>query len=93
MQAIRHRHRTALHDLRRVRLTWRRQTLQMLQLGLAFVVLAAICDSVWVLAASAERACFGSSPKRMAALGATGGGFVIALGRALLFSGPRQLSS
>ncbi|WP_449280704.1 LysE family translocator [Leucobacter sp.] len=125
VQAIRHRHESALRNVPPLRLTWRRQTLQgflvgvtnaktivffvavlpqfvsreagaiplqMLELGLIFVVLAAICDSAWVLAASAARTWLGSSPKRMAALGATGGGFMIALGGALLFSGHRQPS-
>lgn len=66
--------------------------LQMMELGLIFVVLAAVCDSAWALIASAARGWFGKSPKRMAAMSATGGGFLIALGGVLAFSGRHQPS-
>ncbi|QIK62199.1 LysE family translocator [Leucobacter viscericola] len=64
--------------------------LQMLELGLLFSLLAAICDSVWAMVAGAARAWFGKSPARMSAMSATGGGFMIALGAVLALSGTRQ---
>lgn len=66
--------------------------LQMMELGLIFVVLAAVCDSIWACIASAARGWFGKSPKRMAGMSATGGGFLIALGGVLAFTGHRQPS-
>lgn len=66
--------------------------LQMMELGLIFVVLAALCDSTWALIASVARGWFGKSPKRMAAMSATGGGFLIALGGMLVFSAQREPS-
>ncbi len=66
--------------------------LQIIELGLIFVVLAAVCDTVWALIASAARGWFGKSPKRMAAMSATGGGFLVVLGGVLAFSGQRQPS-
>ena len=54
--------------------------LQMMQLGLVFVTLALVCDSVWALGASAARAWFGRSPKRLSVLGASGGVAMIGLG-------------
>lgn len=66
--------------------------LQMLELGLLFSVLAALCDSVWALVAGVARNWFGKSPKRMSAMSATGGGFMIALGAILALTGQRQPS-
>ncbi|HWI30599.1 MAG TPA: LysE family translocator [Microbacterium sp.] len=64
--------------------------LQLFELGMLFVVLALICDSVWALAASAARDWFGRSPKRLAAMSATGGGLMIGLGGALALSGAKH---
>jgi threonine/homoserine/homoserine lactone efflux protein len=64
--------------------------LQLFQLGMIFVGLALICDSVWALAASAARDWFGRSPKRLAAMSATGGGLMIGLGGILALSGTRH---
>ncbi|GAA3199276.1 LysE family translocator [Microbacterium terregens] len=61
--------------------------LQMLELGLIFFVIALLSDAVWALAASAARSWFGKSPKRIAALSATGGGLMIGLGGILLLTG------
>ncbi|CAG7653728.1 LysE family translocator [Actinacidiphila bryophytorum] len=53
---------------------------QMLLLGLVFTAIALLCDSVWALTASAARSWFASSPRRMAAVGGTGGLAMIGLG-------------
>lgn len=60
---------------------------QMLVLGLVFTVIALLCDSVWALAASAARTWFASSPRRMAAVGGTGGLAMIGLGVAVAATG------
>lgn len=61
--------------------------LQMIQLGLVFFVIALLSDGAWALAAAGARTWFGSSPRRIEALTATGGGLMIGLGGILLFSG------
>jgi threonine/homoserine/homoserine lactone efflux protein len=64
--------------------------LQLLQLGVLFAVLALGCDSVWALAAGSARDWFARSPRRLSALGATGGGMMIGLGGVLALSGARH---
>ena len=64
--------------------------LQLFELGMIFVVLALICDSVWALAAGAARDWFGRSPRRLAAMSATGGGLMIGLGGILALSGTKH---
>ena len=59
-------------------------------LGVVFIVLALICDSVWALAASAARNWFARSPKRAAHLAATGGVMMIGLGGVLAFTGNKH---
>lgn len=60
---------------------------QMLLLGLVFTVLALVCDSAWALTASAARAWFARSPRRMAAIGGTGGLAMIGLGVVVAVTG------
>lgn len=57
---------------------------QLFLLGVIVVVIGVACDTVWVLLASAARSWFGRSPRRIEAMGATGGGLMIALGAFLL---------
>lgn len=57
---------------------------QLLLLGVIVVAIGVTCDAVWVLLASAAREWFGRSPRRIEAMGATGGGLMIALGAFLL---------
>ena len=64
--------------------------LQLFELGVVFIVLALICDSVWALAASAARNWVARSPKRAAHLAATGGVMMIGLGGVLAFTGNKH---
>lgn len=61
--------------------------LQILLLGLVFVLVALLSDSAWALAAGAARDWFAKSPRRIEVLGATGGVMMIGLGAAVLFVG------
>lgn len=61
--------------------------LQMMALGLGFVVLAAGLDCLWGLAAGVARTWLARSPGRIAALGGTGGLAMIGLGVGLAVSG------
>lgn len=63
---------------------------QMLVLGLGFVVLASLCDSVWGLAAGTARNWLATSPQRMRRLGGTGGVLMIVMGAGLAVSGRRD---
>lgn len=61
--------------------------LQMMELGIVFALIALVSDSIWVLAASAARAWFARSPRRIETLSATGGAMMIGLGGVLLVTG------
>ncbi|GAY07724.1 putative threonine efflux protein [Pseudonocardia sp. N23] len=65
-------------------------TTQMLVLGMAFVVLAAVCDSIWGLVAGAARTWLATSPERMRRLGGTGGVLMILMGAGLAISGRKD---
>jgi threonine/homoserine/homoserine lactone efflux protein len=54
--------------------------LQLLLLGVIWVAIALVSDSAWALAAGQARSWFGRSPRRLEALGATGGTAMIGLG-------------
>lgn len=64
--------------------------LQLFELGVIFLVLALMFDSVWALAAGTARQWFGRSPKRVERLGATGGVLMIGLGSVLAFTGVKH---
>jgi threonine/homoserine/homoserine lactone efflux protein len=64
--------------------------LQMMELGLVFLVLALACDSVWALVAGTARTWFARSPKRVERLGATGGVMMIGLGGVLALTGGKH---
>ena len=64
--------------------------LQLFQLGVVFVLLALLCDSIWAIAASAARDWFARSPKRASHLAATGGVMMIGLGGVLALSGNKH---
>ena len=61
--------------------------LQMLVLGLIFVLIALLSDSTWCLAASAARTWFGRSPRRLALVGGAGGLAMIGLGLGVAVTG------
>lgn len=63
---------------------------QMLVLGMTFVVLAAVCDSVWGLLAGAARTWLATSPGRLRRLGGTGGILMILMGAGLAISGRKD---
>jgi threonine/homoserine/homoserine lactone efflux protein len=64
--------------------------LQLLALGAVFCVIALVCDSVWALLAGAARAWLLRSPRRLEAIGATGGLVMTGLGAGLAVSGPKS---
>ena len=57
------------------------------RLGLVILVFALVSDAAWAPLAGAARGWFARSPKRIETLSATGGGMIIGLGGALLFTG------
>lgn len=61
--------------------------LQMLMLGALFPLVALVLDSVWAFLAGTARQWFARSPKRMAAMGGTGGLIMIGLGASLAVTG------
>ncbi|MFT2818031.1 LysE family translocator [Leifsonia sp. A12D58] len=64
--------------------------LQLATLGMVFVVLAVLGDSVWALTAGWARDWFATSPKRLEKLSATGGVMMIGLGGVLAASGAKS---
>jgi threonine/homoserine/homoserine lactone efflux protein len=56
---------------------------QLLILGVVFLLIALISDSLWGFAAGSARAWFGRSPRRLSRLGGTGGLVMIGLGARL----------
>jgi threonine/homoserine/homoserine lactone efflux protein len=65
-------------------------TLQLLTLGAIFCTIALVCDGIWALAAGAARAWLVRSPRRLAAIGGTGGIVMIGLGAGLAVSGRKD---
>jgi threonine/homoserine/homoserine lactone efflux protein len=63
---------------------------QILVLGLIFATIAALSDTAWVLAASAFRAWFGRSSRRLELVGGFGGLSIAAVGAAFLVSGRKD---
>jgi threonine/homoserine/homoserine lactone efflux protein len=63
---------------------------QLLVLGLISVVIALMSDSAWGLLAGTVRSWLGRSPRRLAAMGGTGGLFMVGLGVRLAFTGRRD---
>lgn len=62
-------------------------TVQMLLLGLIFIVLGGVCDAVWGLAAATARDWFARSPRRLAMVGGAGGLTMIGLGVTMAATG------
>lgn len=63
---------------------------QILVLGVALPVIALVSDTAWALAAGTARTWFARSPRRMAAIGGTGGAVMIGLGAGLAVSGGKD---
>lgn len=61
--------------------------LQMLVLGLAFLLIALVSDSAWALLAGTARNWFARSPKRLEAIGGAGGVMIFGLGASVAVSG------
>ncbi len=61
--------------------------MQLLLLGAIFCGIALLCDCAWALLAGAARSCLVSSPRRLEALGGTGGLVMIGLGAGVAISG------
>lgn len=61
--------------------------LQLLTLGMLFLLIALVFDSIWSLAASGARAWFARSPKRLRAVGGAGGLAMIGLGVTVAVTG------
>ncbi|MBC7443383.1 MAG: LysE family translocator [Ramlibacter sp.] len=64
--------------------------LQLMSLGIVFVVLALLGDSTWALAAGSARDWFAKSPRRMEHLSATGGVMMVGLGGVLAATGAQS---
>ncbi|MFI5736027.1 LysE family translocator [Kribbella sp. NPDC051587] len=63
---------------------------QILMLGLIFVTIALISDSVWAVAAGTARQWFARSPRRLELVGGTGGLMIIGLGASIAVSGSKD---
>ncbi|RMI29456.1 LysE family translocator [Nocardia stercoris] len=63
---------------------------QMMLLGACIPVFGLIFDSVWALAAGAARTWLARSPRRLAAVGGTGGLIMIGLGTSLALTGRKD---
>jgi len=63
---------------------------QLIQLGLIFILIALLSDAVWALIAGTARGWFATSPKRLATMTGVGGGMMIGLGGALVFTGQKN---
>lgn len=63
---------------------------QMLLLGALFPPIAILLDSAWAVAAGTARQWFASSPRRLAAIGGTGGLVMIGLGAGLALAGRKD---
>ncbi|MGH3725571.1 MAG: LysE family translocator, partial [Mycobacterium sp.] len=59
---------------------------QMALLGAIFVLFAVVSDSLWAVLASSARNWFARSPKRLEAVGATGGLMIVGLGAGVAVS-------
>ncbi|MGW0248081.1 LysE family translocator [Nocardia goodfellowii] len=60
---------------------------QLLILGGVFLAIALVSDTAWALGAAAARSWFARSPRRLEAVGATGGAMIVGLGASVALSG------
>ena len=64
--------------------------LQILLLGLVFILIALVSDSVWALVAGTAREWFARSPRRLELVGGTGGLMIIGLGAGIAVTGSKE---
>lgn len=64
--------------------------LQIVLLGAVFVLIALICDAVWILLAAGARTWVARSPRRLAHVGGAGGLTMIGLGVGIALTGRRN---
>jgi threonine/homoserine/homoserine lactone efflux protein len=64
--------------------------MQLVLLGLVFVLIALVSDSAWVVVAGTARDWFVRSPRRLEVVGGTGGLMMIAVGIRLAFTGRKD---
>jgi threonine/homoserine/homoserine lactone efflux protein len=62
---------------------------QLALLGVVFVLIALVSDSLWAIAAGSARQWFARSPRRISAMEATGGALMIGLGGTLALTGTK----
>jgi threonine/homoserine/homoserine lactone efflux protein len=65
-------------------------TLQILLLGLVFIAIALISDTIWAVAAGSARNWFARSPRRLELVGGTGGLMIIGLGASIMITGSKD---
>ncbi|TDD55044.1 LysE family translocator [Kribbella antibiotica] len=63
---------------------------QVLVLGLIFVTIALLSDSLWAVVAGTAREWFARSPRRLELVGGTGGVMIIGLGASIAVSGSKE---
>ena len=63
---------------------------QLLTLGAIFCAIGLLCDSLWALLAGAARAWLVASPRRLSAIGGTGGLVIVGLGAGVAVSGRKD---
>lgn len=64
--------------------------LQILLLGLIFILIALCSDSIWALVAGTAREWFAQSPRRLELVGGTGGLMIIGLGASIAVTGAKE---
>jgi threonine/homoserine/homoserine lactone efflux protein len=64
--------------------------LQMMTFGLVFCLIALVCDGLWGLAAGTARHWFARSPRRLSAVGGTGGLLMIGMGVTMVTTGRKD---
>jgi len=65
-------------------------SVQILLLGLVFILIALCCDSLWALVAGTARDWFARSPRRLELVGGTGGLMIIGLGAGIAVTGSKE---
>ncbi|MEV0765012.1 LysE family translocator [Nocardia sp. NPDC050435] len=61
--------------------------LQLLVLGVLFLIIQTLSDGTWALLAATARSWFARSPRRLEAIGSTGGVLIIGVGTSVAFAG------